>query len=163
MTKVLLPAAVTRTRRSGVVKAPTSCRHLGSIQMSPTPPVSRDFTNVQNRAQEVPPSASRKSGVLTSDTIWQLPTKLQASAPISQLEENIVLSPPPAEPQANQTKEGKGTEEKGVRSSPNGSILNLGSAFRLTRTWARERAAALQGGCPGQGNEDRIWVTRRQG
>lgn len=52
--------------------------------------------------------------------------------------------------------------EKGVRSSSNGSILNLGSAFRLTGTWAREGAAALQGGCPGQGGEDRVWVTQRQ-
>jgi hypothetical protein len=53
--------------------------------------------------------------------------------------------------------------EKGVRSSPNGSILSLGSAFRLNRIWAREGAAALQGGWPGQGGEDRVWVTQRQG
>lgn len=34
--------------------------------------------------------------------------------------------------------------EKGVRNSANGSILVLGSGFRLTRTWAREGAAALK-------------------
>lgn len=53
--------------------------------------------------------------------------------------------------------------EKGVRKSPNGSILILGSGFRLTLTWAREGAAALKGGCPGQGGEGRVWVTQRQG
>lgn len=42
--------------------------------------------------------------------------------------------------------------------SPNGSIPKLGSAPRLNRTWASEGAGAPQGGCPGQGGEDRAWV-----
>lgn len=63
--------------------------------------------------------------------------------------------------QSDQRREGN--YGKGVRSSSNGSIPNLGSAFRLTHTWARDGAAALKVGVQGKAGKTGVWVTQRQG